>query len=53
VRLHMSHARNYRYDAGGGILRINKIGLFTVYMYKRAYVRVFGARESNSDIYLS
>jgi hypothetical protein len=42
----MLHARNYRYDTRGGILRINKIGLYTVYLYKR----VFGAWESNSDI---
>ena len=33
-------ARNYRYDARGGLLRINKLGLYTVNLYKHAYVRV-------------
>jgi hypothetical protein len=45
VRLHMLHARNYKYDARGRILRINKLGLYTVNLYKREYVRVFGAWE--------
>jgi len=45
MQLHMLHAQNYRYGARGGIPRMNKLGLYNVYLYKRANVQAFGAWE--------